>query len=144
VRKVVFTAQLLELPFERIDAGAAFGVVKTPEYLARNPNALVPLLEDGDFDSGESNVIVRYLCARIRRGPALPAGPARALRRRALDGLAADHAQPRRPRGLHPVDPHAGGATQPGVIDASVPPPSRCWRCSMRISRGAPSWPATR
>jgi glutathione S-transferase len=64
VRKVVFTAQLLRLPFERIDAGAAFGVVKKPEYRARNPNALVPLLQDGDFDLWESNVIVRYLCAK--------------------------------------------------------------------------------
>jgi len=64
VRKVVLAAQLLEIPFERIDAGAAFGVVQTPEYQARNPNALVPLLEDGDFSLWESNVIVRYLCAR--------------------------------------------------------------------------------
>lgn len=63
VRKVVFTAQLLALPFERVDAGAAFGIVKTPDYLARNPNALVPTLEDGDFTLWESNVIVRYLCA---------------------------------------------------------------------------------
>ena len=63
VRKVVFTAQLLELPFERIDAGATFGVVQTPDYKARNPNGLVPLLEDGDFSLWESNVIVRYLGA---------------------------------------------------------------------------------
>jgi glutathione S-transferase len=63
VRKVVFTAQLLRLPFERIDAGAAFGVVQTPDYQARNPNALVPLLQDGEFELWESNVIVRYLCA---------------------------------------------------------------------------------
>ncbi|XXX87063.1 hypothetical protein WMF34_45090 [Sorangium sp. So ce145] len=45
VRKVAFTAQLLHLPFERVGAGAAFGIPKTPEYLARNPNALVPTLE---------------------------------------------------------------------------------------------------
>jgi glutathione S-transferase len=64
VRKVVFAAQLLDLPFERVDAGAAFGIVQTPEYQARNPNSLVPLLEDGDFTLWESNVIVRYLCAR--------------------------------------------------------------------------------
>ncbi len=64
VRKVVLAAQLLELPFERVDAGAGFGIVKTPDYLARNPNALVPLLEDGDFALWESNVIVCYLCAR--------------------------------------------------------------------------------
>lgn len=64
VRKVVFTAQLLRLPFERIDAGASFGVTRTPEYLARNPNALVPTLEDDGVVLWESNVIVRYLCAK--------------------------------------------------------------------------------
>ena len=64
VRKAVFAAQLLQLPFERIDAGASFGITKTPEYLARNPNALVPTLEDDGFVLWESNVIVRYLCAK--------------------------------------------------------------------------------
>jgi glutathione S-transferase len=64
VRKVVLCAQVLELEFERIDAGLNFGIVNTPDYRARNPNGLVPLLEDGDFTVWESNVIVRYLCAR--------------------------------------------------------------------------------
>ncbi|TWO70763.1 glutathione S-transferase [Caenimonas sedimenti] len=64
VRKVVLAAQLLEVPFERVDAGATFGIVKTPEYLTKNPNAMVPLLEDGEFTLWESNVIVRYLAAR--------------------------------------------------------------------------------
>ena len=64
VRKVVLTAQLLELPFDRIDAGATFGITKTPGYLARNPNALVPTLEDDDFVLWESNAVVRYLCAK--------------------------------------------------------------------------------
>ncbi len=74
VRKVGLAAQLLELPFERIDAGAAFGITRTPEYLARNPNALVPLLEDDGFDLWESNVIVRYLCARHGEARLYPAG----------------------------------------------------------------------
>lgn len=72
VRKVVFTAQELGLPFERIDAGSEFGIVKTPEYLARNPNALVPLLEDGELELWESNVIVRYLCAKHSSGRLYP------------------------------------------------------------------------
>lgn len=72
VRKVVFTAQLLEVPFERIDAGAAFGVTKTPQYLERNPNALVPTLEDDDFVLWESNAIVRYLCAKYSHGGLYP------------------------------------------------------------------------
>ena len=64
VRKVLWTLQELGAPFERIDAGLAYGHNHTPDYLAKNPNALVPLLEDGDFTLWESNAIVRYLCAR--------------------------------------------------------------------------------
>lgn len=64
VRKVVLCAQVLELKLERIDAGLSYGVVNTPDYRAKNPNGLVPLLEDGDFTLWESNAIVRYLCAR--------------------------------------------------------------------------------
>ena len=64
VRKVVLAAQEIGIGFDRIDAGGAFGIVKTPEYLAKNPNALVPLLEDDQVQLWESNVIVRYLCAR--------------------------------------------------------------------------------
>ena len=63
VRKVLWTLQEMGLPFERIDAGLAHGVVDTPEYAARNPNRLVPLLQDDDFELWESNAIVRYLCA---------------------------------------------------------------------------------
>jgi glutathione S-transferase len=64
VRKVVLAAQELGLPFERVDAGGDFGVVRTPDYLAKNPNALVPVIEDDQVQLWESNVIVRYLCAR--------------------------------------------------------------------------------
>ena len=73
VRKVVLTLQLLDLPFERLEAGGAFGVVRSPDYLARNPNALVPLLDDDGFTLWESNVIVRYLAARHGAGRLYPA-----------------------------------------------------------------------
>jgi glutathione S-transferase len=69
VRKVVWAAQETAVPFTRTDAGLAFGVVKTPEYLRLNPNAQVPTLQDGELVLWESNVIVRYLCARY--APAL-------------------------------------------------------------------------
>ena len=72
VRKVVLAAQWLEIPFERVDAGHEFGIVKTAEYLARNPNGLVPLVEDGEVELWESNVIVRYLCARHSAGRLYP------------------------------------------------------------------------
>jgi glutathione S-transferase len=72
VRKVVLVARLLEIPFERIDAGLAHGIVQTPEYLEKNPNAMVPLIEDDGFALWESNVIVRYLCARHAPGRLYP------------------------------------------------------------------------
>jgi glutathione S-transferase len=65
VRKVLWTLQEVGAPFERIDAGMAYGIVGTAEFGAKNPNRLIPLLEDGDFVLWESNTIVRYLCARF-------------------------------------------------------------------------------
>ena len=65
VRKTVWAAQELGLDFQRTDAGVGFGVTTTAEFQLKNPNALVPLLEIGDFVLWESNAIVRYLCARF-------------------------------------------------------------------------------
>ncbi len=80
VRKVVWAIQELGLPVQRTDAGGAFGLVHEPGYRARNPNGLVPLLKD-DADGvelWESNVVVRYLCARYGAGVLYPlALPAR-------------------------------------------------------------------
>ena len=64
VKKVVWTAQELALDFQRTEAGGLFGVVKTPAYMALNPNSLVPVIEDQDYVLWESNVIVRYLSAK--------------------------------------------------------------------------------
>ena len=64
VRKVVWAAQELGLAFQRIEAGGQFGVVKEPDYLHMNPNAQVPVIDDEGFILWESNVIVRYLCAK--------------------------------------------------------------------------------
>ncbi len=70
VKKVVWTAQELGLDFQRTEAGGLFGVVKTPEYMQLNPNSLVPVIEDEGYVLWESNVIVRYLCAKYG-GPTL-------------------------------------------------------------------------
>jgi glutathione S-transferase len=72
VRKVAWTLRELGVAYERREAGGRFGVVDTPGYRAHNPNGLVPLLEDGDFVLWESNVIVRYLCAKHAPGTLCP------------------------------------------------------------------------
>ena len=74
VQKVVWCADELALEYERRDVGGKFGGNDTPEYLAMNPNGLVPVIEDEGFVLYESNAIVRYLAAKA--GPPLwPADP---------------------------------------------------------------------
>jgi glutathione S-transferase len=81
VQKVMWAVAEMSLPHERIDVGGAFGKTKEPAYLAMNPNALVPTLEEEDgFTLWESNSIVRYLAARHASRTLEPAD----LRTRAL------------------------------------------------------------
>lgn len=82
VQKVVWCCDELGLPYERVDAGGAFGIVNTPEYLALNPNALIPVIEDDGFVLSESNAIVRYLAAKH---PAQALFPADARKRAEID-----------------------------------------------------------
>jgi glutathione S-transferase len=65
VQKAMWAVGELGLEVNRIDVGGAFGQTKEPKYLAMNPNALVPTLEEEDgFTLWESNSIVRYLAAK--------------------------------------------------------------------------------
>jgi len=80
VRKVLWTCAELELPFEREDWGSGFRATDTPEYLALNPNGMVPVIQDGDFVLWESNSIIRYLVARYGGEWLYPAEPQRRAR----------------------------------------------------------------
>lgn len=64
VRKVLWTCAELNLPFEREDWGSGFQSTLTPEFLALNPCAMVPVIQDDDFTLWESNSIIRYLASR--------------------------------------------------------------------------------
>jgi glutathione S-transferase len=66
VRKVLWTLQELGLPFSASTPGWPTAVNDTPATWRKNPNALVPLLEEGDFTLWESNAIVRYLAQAMR------------------------------------------------------------------------------
>jgi glutathione S-transferase len=72
VQKVLLCCEELALPYERIDAGLAFGVVNTPEYRKLNPNAMIPAIVDDGFVLWESNVIVRYLAEKHGTGTLCP------------------------------------------------------------------------
>jgi len=76
VQKVLWTCAELGIPYEREDVGMQFGRNKEPEYLAMNPNGLVPTIVDDGLVLWESNVIVRYLVAKHGSGKLWPADPA--------------------------------------------------------------------
>ncbi len=83
VQKVMWAVAEIALPYERIDIAGPFGKNREPAYLAKNPNGLVPTLEEDDgFLLWESNSIVRYLAAKHRAEVLEPAD----LRARARAG----------------------------------------------------------
>ncbi|MDF2642507.1 MAG: glutathione S-transferase [Pseudomonas sp.] len=76
VRKALWMAEEVGVPYETRDAGGAFGLVNEAEYRALNPNGRIPMIEDGDLVLWESNAIVRYLAAQYAAGSDLyPADP---------------------------------------------------------------------
>ncbi|MGH8433868.1 MAG: glutathione S-transferase family protein [Pseudomonas sp.] len=76
VKKALWCAEEVGVPYEAIDAGGSFGIVNAPAYRAMNPNGLVPVIEDEGLVLWESNAIVRYLSARYAEGVLYPEDPA--------------------------------------------------------------------
>ncbi len=74
VKKVAWFAVELGLSFERHNVGGRFGM--DAGYLAKNPNALIPTIEDDGFVLWESNAILRYLAARHGSERFWPSDPA--------------------------------------------------------------------
>jgi glutathione S-transferase len=72
VQKVLWCCGELGLKYDRVDAGGKFGVTNTPEYLAMNPNGLVPTIQDDGLILWESHAIVRYLSRKHGRGTLWP------------------------------------------------------------------------
>ena len=76
VQKVMFLLEELKMPYDRVDVGRQFNNTQTPEYLAKNPNAKVPTLEDGEVIIWESNTILRYIANKAKSN-LYPTDPAR-------------------------------------------------------------------
>ena len=72
VQKVLWACGELELPFDRDDIGGPFGGNDQPDYLALNPNGVVPTIIDDGFVLWESNSCTRYLAAKHGAGTLWP------------------------------------------------------------------------
>ena len=59
-RKVIAGLDFLGVPYERVHVDYFKSEQKSPEYLAINPNATLPALEDDGFILWESNAILQY------------------------------------------------------------------------------------
>ena len=75
VRKALWTAAEAGLAFEHEPEWAAARDVRSPEFLALNPNGLVPVVLSDDGVLWESNTICRYLAAKAERADLLPDTP---------------------------------------------------------------------
>jgi glutathione S-transferase len=80
VRKVAWTLDELGVDHVRVDWGAGFRDTTTPDFLALNPNAQIPVLMDGDFVLWESNTIIRYLANKYGDEDFFPTKPKRRAR----------------------------------------------------------------
>jgi glutathione S-transferase len=72
VQKAVWALEELELPYAHIPVGGPYKGNDTPDFLAMNPNGLVPVLRDRDLTLWESHAIVRYLAAEYGSGLLFP------------------------------------------------------------------------
>lgn len=73
VRKVLWLlAELGEENYERHDYGRGYKETSSPEYVALNPNKVVPTLVDGDLVLWESNTQLRYLSRKYGREDLYP------------------------------------------------------------------------
>lgn len=79
VRKVLWLLAELGIDdYERLDYGRGYTPCSSPEYVALNPNKVVPTLVDGDLVLWESNTQLRYLARKLGRDDLYPNDPAAA------------------------------------------------------------------
>lgn len=90
VRKVLFFLEEIGHPYDRLDYGLGFAPLDTPEFLALNPNGMIPVVKDGEVVLWESHTILRYLAAKYAPDSYYPAAqPQRAYVDQWLDWMLA-------------------------------------------------------
>ena len=91
VRKVLWACDEIGIDYERLDYGRGFKACTSPEFLALNPAAQVPVVIDGDTVMRESNAIIRYLAAKAGDEAIYPSDlPARQKIEQWMDWVAYD------------------------------------------------------
>lgn len=72
VQKTLWMLRELELEFRHHDVGSTAGDLDSPEFLALNPQARIPVIRDGEAVVWESNTTLRYLAAKYDAGGLWP------------------------------------------------------------------------
>jgi glutathione S-transferase len=75
VMKPLWLAEEIGLPYQQVDLGGPFGGTDQSEYRTRNPNGLIPTIDDRGFVLWESNAITRYLAREYAAGTLYPSDP---------------------------------------------------------------------
>jgi glutathione S-transferase len=75
VQKPLWLLAELGLEFSHHDIGSKRGDLDSPGFLALNPQARIPVLQDGDAIVWESNSVLRYLANRFDANSVYPADP---------------------------------------------------------------------
>jgi len=120
VRKVLWTCAELDLHFEHVESDA--------KLLAKNPNKLVPVIQDGDFVMWESNAICRYLANRQPRNSLLPEDPRqRGLVEQWMDWQAAE-LNPAWRYSFMALKRNSAAHRDPEAIKSSIDAWNRCMR----------------
>src|SRR6202030_1717242 len=63
-RKVRLLAAELGIALDKVALDFQKGELRSPEYLAKNPNGRIPTIEDDGFVLWESSAILKYLAAK--------------------------------------------------------------------------------
>lgn len=89
--RVRIALALKGLPYETVGVDLFTGEQSRPDYVAVNPQSLVPTLVDGEVVIGQSLAIIEYLEETHPRPPLLPAdAPGRARARQIANFIAAE------------------------------------------------------
>ena len=99
VRKVLWAAEEMGIPFAREDWGHGFRSTSEPDFVKFSPFGVVPVIDDDGFILRESNTIVRYLATKHNRADLFPTD----LRTRATVESWMDWAQTELMSGVRPV-----------------------------------------